>query len=100
MQPENNRNEEKEKKKKRKIWKNCLVTPHDGGRVWDPRPRPEWPPYRRPFFLLFNKAEGGGSDNGNVKNNKMAERVLLRVVQKLNGMEDGHHLSSRDKLIP
>ena len=26
-------------------------------------------------------------------NNKMAERVLLRVIQKLNGMEEGYHLS-------
>ena len=26
-------------------------------------------------------------------NNKMAERVLMRVLQKLNGMEDGYHLS-------
>ena len=25
--------------------------------------------------------------------NKMAERVLLRVVQKLNGMEEGHFMS-------
>ena len=31
--------------------------------------------------------------NGVASNNKMAERVLLRVTQKLNGMEDGYHLS-------
>ena len=31
--------------------------------------------------------------NNLANNNKMAERVLLRVIQKLNGMEDGYHLS-------
>ena len=41
------------------------------------------------LFFWFDYQDEGG----NVKNNKMAERVLLRVVQKLNGMEGGHHLS-------
>ena len=31
--------------------------------------------------------------NNQANNNKMAERVLLRVIQKLNGMEEGYHLS-------
>ena len=51
------------------------------GREPDEKTKKKWAQQRQ--------AEGPG----NVRNNKMAERVLLRVVQKLNGMEDGHHLS-------
>ena len=32
------------------------------------------------------------------RSNKMAERVLLRVTQKLNGMEDGYHLSTEGQV--
>ena len=34
----------------------------------------------------------------NSRNNKMAERVLLRVMQKLNGMEDGYNLSTEGQV--
>ena len=42
----------KKRKRKEKIWKNSLVTPHDGGRVWDPRPRPDGRRSDVPFLLL------------------------------------------------
>ena len=52
----NNQNEGREKKKKRKILKNSLVTPHDGGRVWDPRLRPDGRRSDVPFLLLNKKS--------------------------------------------
>ena len=36
--------------------------------------------------------------NNASRNNKMAERVLLRVTQKLNGMEDGYRLSTEGQV--
>ena len=39
--------------------------------------------------MKWEKESKGTGSGGN----KMAERVLLRVMEKLNGMEEGHHLS-------
>ena len=37
--------------------------------------------------------EGNGSTSGSSSSNKMAERVLLRLHEKLEGVEDGVQLS-------